>query len=35
MVMSDNIRGKTCQLKLSNIDCHVNCHTGFDTNFGI
>ena len=25
----DNTRGRPCQLKLNDMDCHVICHVGF------
>ena len=30
-----NIRGKSCQLKLNNMNCHTNCHVGFSAQIGV
>ena len=39
MTMSGNTRGKPYQLKLNNMNYHVNCHVefsvNFDTQFGV
>ena len=35
MEIDGNTHDKSCQLKLNNIDCHVNCHSGFDAQIGV
>ena len=31
----DNTCGKSCHLKLNDMDCNVNCHVGFGAQVGI
>ena len=34
MTIGDNTHGNPCQLKLNDMDYHVNCHAGFGASFG-
>ena len=34
VTMSDNTHEKSYQLKLNDMNCHVNCHTRFGVSFG-
>ena len=34
MTMSGNTHGKSCELKLNDMDCNVNYHTRFSASFG-
>ena len=34
MTMNNNTHDKPCQLKLNDMDCHINCHMRFGASFG-